>query len=49
MAKTYNNRNDFISILSSMSNTDINDYIKQHGKKPKDVLLCTVISKENKK
>lgn len=45
MAKTHENRRDFIKILSSMSHNDINDYIKQHGKRPKDVLLCTVRDK----
>lgn len=48
MAKTYNNKRDFIQLLSSMDHNDINEYIKRHGKKPKQVLICRKVVKEVK-
>jgi len=44
--KTHNNKKDFIQLLSSMSDTEINDYIKKNGKGPKPVVMCRIISKE---
>ena len=50
MAKTHNLKRDFIKILSSMTDTEINDYIKEHGKPPKLVELVEIIdNKENNK
>ena len=46
MAKTYNNKRDFIEQLMSMTDTEINDYIKQNGKQPKNI---NKINKMNKK
>lgn len=43
MSKTHNKKRDFIKILSSMSDTEINNYIKTHGKGPKPVVMCTII------
>lgn len=36
-------RRDFIKILSSMSDVEINDFIKSHGKPPKPVIMCRVV------
>lgn len=48
--KTYEKKRDFIQILSMMSDTQINDYIKTHGKGPKPVVMCTIVKgKENEK
>ena len=46
MGKTYDKKQDFIELLASMSDNDINEYIKRHGKKPKKVLTCRVVKKE---
>ena len=43
MAKTHKNKKDFIQLLSMMSDTEINDYIKRHGKGPKPVVMCTIV------
>ena len=43
---TEEKKRDFISILASMSATEINDYILQHGKPPKLVVMARVIDKE---
>ena len=43
MAKTYENKKDFIQLLIMMSDTEINDYIKRHGKGPKPVVMCTIV------
>jgi hypothetical protein len=42
--KTHDKKRDFIQILSSMNDTEINDYIKQHGKGPKPVVMCVIIN-----
>lgn len=49
MAKTYNKKKDFIELLASMTDTQLNDYIKTHGKRPKPVVMCTIVKerKEN--
>lgn len=47
--KTYNKKKDFIKIISSMNNTELNDYIKTHGSKPKPVVMCRIINKEKNK
>ena len=39
-------KHDFIAILASMSDTEINDYIKIHGKPPKKVRLYHLVDKE---
>ena len=41
--KTHNNRRDFINILMSMSDVELNEYIKTHGKPPKPVMMCRLI------
>lgn len=46
MAKTHERKRDFIKILSSMSDTEINDYIKEHGKRPKLVEMCVIVRKD---
>lgn len=45
MAKTHENKRDFIQLLMSMSDTEINDYIKRHGKGPKPVVMCTIVER----
>ena len=47
MAKTHNSKKDFIKILSSMTDTEINDYIKKYGKGPKPVIMCTIVNKDD--
>ena len=51
MSKTYENKRDFIQLLTMMTDTEINDYIKRHGKGPKPVVMCTIVerSKEDGK
>ena len=46
MAKTHDKKRDFIQLLSMMSDTEINDYIKRHGKGPKPVVMCVIVDKE---
>lgn len=49
--KTHNKKKDFIETISSMTNKQLNDYIKQYGSKPKPVVMCRIIDrkKEDKK
>lgn len=47
MAKTHENKRDFIQLLCMMSDTEINDYIKRHGKGPKPVVMCTIVERNN--
>ena len=42
-------KRDFIALLAQMSDNDINEYIKVHGKPPKKVLLYRLIKKEDDK
>lgn len=44
--KHTNKKRDFIAIISSMTETQLNDYIKAHGKPPKPVRLYHLINKE---
>ena len=37
-------KKDFISIISSMTDNEINEYIKAHGKPPKPIEMCTIIN-----
>lgn len=41
--KTHDKKRDFIQILSMMTDTEINDYIKTHGKGPKPVVMCRIV------
>ena len=45
--KTYNDKEDFIEILSRMTDVEINDYIISKGKPPKKMLFCRVVNKED--
>ncbi len=47
MAKTHDNKKDFIQLLCMMSDTEINDYIKRHGKGPKPVVMCTIVERSD--
>lgn len=49
MAKTYDNKRDFIQLIASMSQTEINDYIKRHGKPPKMVMMFHNVEDVTKK
>lgn len=40
------NKDDFISVLMSMSDTEINNYIKENGKPPKKVRLYHLVDKD---
>lgn len=46
--KTHNNKRDFINTISSMTNNELNDYIKTHGSKPKPVVMIKIIDKSSK-
>jgi hypothetical protein len=48
MPKTTNKRQDFISLISMMSNNELNEYIKRHGHGPKPVVMCRIVSKGKK-
>ena len=39
-------KRDFINLISGMTNTELNDYIKSHGKPPKQMRMFTVINNE---
>lgn len=43
--KTYDNKRDFIKILTSMSDVELNEYIKTHGKPPKPVIMCRIVNR----
>lgn len=45
---TTNNKKTFIDILCSMTHNEINDYIKQNGKKPKKVFMVVNANKNKK-
>lgn len=45
--KTHENKRDFIQLLMMMSDTEINDYIKRHGKGPKPVVMCTIVERSD--
>lgn len=42
-------RESFIKFIASTSDTELNDYIKRHGKKPKPVRLYRLIDNPNAK
>lgn len=42
---SHEKKQDFIDIICSMSDTEINDYIKAHGKPPKLVLMYDIIDR----
>lgn len=44
--KSTNKKRDFIEIISSMTDTELNDYIKSNGKPPKPVRLYHIINKK---
>ena len=46
MSKTTDKKNDFIELISQMTDTELNDYIKIHGKPPKKVRMYHLIDKE---
>ena len=48
MAKTTEKKQDFIALISMMSNNELNDYIKRHGHGPKPVVMCRTIDKKEK-
>ena len=41
--KTYEKKEDFIQVLESLTDKEINDYIKKKGKPPKIVMMCHMI------
>ena len=47
--KSTKNKRDFIALLASMSDNEINDYIKAHGKGPKKVRMIIHVNPDNKK
>ena len=48
LKKSTDNKQDFIQFISSMSNTEINDYIKAHGKPPKKVVMFDIVDKSKR-
>lgn len=44
--KTYNKKQDFIALISMMSDTELNQWLKEHGKKPKPVMMYRIIDKD---
>ena len=49
MAKTHNKKQDFIDKLASMSDTELNDFIKKYGKKPKPCNMVKIVDKNEPK
>lgn len=45
MKKTHDKKRDFIQLLCEMTDTEINDYIKMHGKGPKPVEMCVIVER----
>lgn len=43
VTRSTENKQDFISFIASMSDTEINDYIKTHGKPPKKVTMIEIV------
>lgn len=43
--RTHNKKDDFIKKISSMTNKELNDYIKSKGSKPKPVKMVSIINK----
>ena len=43
VTRSTDNKQDFISFIASMSDTEINDYIKTHGKPPKKVAMIEIV------
>ena len=41
-------KRDFIEFISQMTDTQLNDYIKSHGKPPKKVRLYHLVDKKEK-
>lgn len=48
MSKTHDKKKDFIQIISSMDNNELNNYIKRHGPDPKPVVMFRIIDKKQK-
>ena len=46
--KSTDNKQDFIQFIAQMNNTEINDYIKAHGKPPKKVAMYDIIDKSKR-
>ena len=42
-------KHDFIQMLTIMSDTEINDYIKRHGKSVKPVVMVRYVNKDDPK
>lgn len=47
MSRETTKKRDFIEFIASMSDVEINEYIKRHGKKPKPMLLYTLVNKNS--
>lgn len=43
VVKSTDKKQDFISFIASMSDTEINEYIKSHGKPPKKIEMIDVL------
>ena len=48
MTKNTDKKKDFIEFISQMTDTQLNDYIKSHGKPPKKVRLYHLVDKKEK-
>ena len=44
--KSTEKKRDFIKILSSMRDVEINDFILKNGKPPKQVIMCRLLKKD---
>jgi hypothetical protein len=49
MTKTHDKKQDFIDKLMVMTDTELNDYIKQYGKKPKPCIMVRIVDKSKHK
>jgi len=47
MKASHKKKNDFIQILMSMTDVEINEYIKSHGKPTKPVNMCRIVESKN--
>jgi hypothetical protein len=47
--KTYKKKEDFLDKLMSMTDTELNDFIKKYGKPPKPCIMCSIVDKNKPK
>lgn len=44
-SNNHKHKKDFIDRLMEFTDTELNDYIKSHGKPPKKIEMCHIVNK----